>query len=154
MLRLTELWNNRATQSIMMGTPIHLIVKGLRNYEMCSIYSSFDRQDEQKLSIENQRSLFYQYLEDRGWDVFDFYVDVESGTTIKRENLTRLIQDAKARKFDVIAAKELSRLARNGGLSYQIKDIARDNSVHIVTLDNAIYTLERKDEMFGLYANK
>lgn len=108
--------------------------------------------DEQKLSLENQRNLFYQYLEDRGWDVFDFYVDVESGTTGKRENLQRLIQDAKARKFDVIVAKELSRLARNGALSYQIRDVATDSSVHIVTLDNAINTLERKSEMFGLYA--
>jgi DNA invertase Pin-like site-specific DNA recombinase len=63
-----------------------------------------------------------------------------------------LIQDANARKFDVIVAKELSRLARNGGLSYQIRDMARDNRIENVTLDNAINTLERKDEMFGLYA--
>ncbi|WP_211748083.1 recombinase family protein [Paenibacillus sp. Marseille-Q4541] len=119
----------------------------------CAVYIrvSTDK-DEQKLSLENQRSLFYQYLEDRGWDVFDFYVDVESGTTDKRENLSRLIKDAETRKFDVIVAKELSRLARNGGLSYKIRDIARDNSIHIITLDNAINTIERKDEMFGLYA--
>ncbi|MUG73213.1 recombinase family protein [Paenibacillus validus] len=119
----------------------------------CAIYIrvSTDK-EEQKSSLENQRSLFYQYLEDRGWDVFDFYVDVESGTTGRRENLQRLIQDAKARKFDVILAKELSRLARNGGLSYQIRDIAMENRIHIVTLDNAINTLEGKGEMFGLYA--
>ncbi|MED4354602.1 recombinase family protein [Schinkia azotoformans] len=119
----------------------------------CAIYIrvSTDK-EEQKSSLENQRSLFYQYLEDRGWDVFDFYVDVESGTTGRRENLQRLIRDAKARKFDVILAKELSRLARNGGLSYQIRDIAMENRIHIVTLDNAINTLEGKGEMFGLYA--
>lgn len=119
----------------------------------CAVYIrvSTDK-EEQKSSLENQRSLFYQYLEDRGWDVFDIYVDVESGTTGKRENLQRLIRDAKTRKFDVIVAKELSRLARNGGLSYQIRDMARDNSVHIVTLDNAINTIEGNGEMFGLYA--
>ncbi|MEC0245649.1 recombinase family protein [Paenibacillus chitinolyticus] len=119
----------------------------------CAVYIrvSTDK-EEQKSSLENQRSLFYQYLEDRGWDVFDFYVDVESGTTGKRENLQRLIRDAKTRKFDVIVAKELSRLARNGGLSYQIRDMAWDNSVHIVTLDNAINTIEGNGEMFGLYA--
>lgn len=119
----------------------------------CAVYIrvSTDK-EEQKSSLENQRSLFYQYLEDRGWDVFDFYVDVESGTTGKREHLQRLIQDAKARKFDVILAKELSRLARNGGLSYQIRDMATDNGIGIVTLDNAINTIERKNDMFGLYA--
>ncbi|AWB43421.1 recombinase family protein [Paenibacillus sp. CAA11] len=119
----------------------------------CAVYIrvSTDK-EEQKMSLQNQRSLFYEYLEKQGWDVFDFYVDVESGTTGKRENLQRLIQDAKARKFDVIVAKELSRLARNGGLSYQIRDMAADNGIGIVTLDNAINTLERKGEMFGLYA--
>ncbi|WP_027093534.1 recombinase family protein [Cohnella thermotolerans] len=117
----------------------------------CAIYIRVST-DKQKSSLENQRSLFFQYLEDRGWDVFDFYVDVESGTTGRRENLQRLIRDAKARKFDVILAKELSRLARNGGLSYQIRDIAMENRIHIVTLDNAINTLEGKGEMFGLYA--
>ncbi|CAH1213198.1 hypothetical protein PAECIP111893_03646 [Paenibacillus plantiphilus] len=119
----------------------------------CAVYIrvSTDR-EEQKTSLENQRSLVYEYLEKQGWDVFDFYIDVESGTTGKRENLQRLIKDAKKRKFDVIAAKELSRLARNGGLSYQIRDIAMENWIHIVTLDNAINTLEGKGEMFGLYA--
>lgn len=119
----------------------------------CAVYIrvSTDK-EEQKTSLQNQRSLFYEYLEKQGWDVFDFYIDVESGTTGKRENLQRLIKDAKERKFDVIAAKELSRLARNGGLSYQIRDIAMENRIHIVTLDNAINTLEGKGEMFGLYA--
>ncbi|WP_313638386.1 recombinase family protein [Paenibacillus sp.] len=119
----------------------------------CAVYIrvSTDK-EEQKASLENQRSLFFQYLEDKGWDIFDFYIDVESGTTGKREHLQRLIQDAKGRKFDVIVAKELSRLARNGGLSYQIRDMARDNRIDIVTLDNAINTIEGKGEMFGLYA--
>lgn len=119
----------------------------------CAVYIRVStNKEEQKSSLENQRSLFYQYIEDKAWDVFEFYVDVESGTTGKRENLQRLIEDAKQRKFDVILAKELSRLARNGGLSYQIRDLARDNHIHLITLDNAINTLEGKGEMFGLYA--
>lgn len=119
----------------MMVTPIHLIVKRWRNYEMCSIYSCFDRQRRTKIVFRKSEKSF-----------------LPVPTTGKRENLQRLIQDAKTRKFDVILAKELSRLARNGGLSYQIRDIARDNSVHIVTLDNAINTIDGNGEMFGLYA--
>jgi len=119
----------------------------------CAVYIrvSTDK-EEQKTSLENQKNLFYEYLEKQGWDSAGFYIDVETGTTGKRENLQRLIKDAKERKFDVIAAKELSRLARNGGLSYQIRDTAIENRIHIVTLDNAINTLEGKGEMFGLYA--
>ncbi|NIK75012.1 DNA invertase Pin-like site-specific DNA recombinase [Paenibacillus castaneae] len=42
----------------------------------CAVYIRVStNKEEQKSSLENQRSLFYQYLEDKGWDVFDFYVD-------------------------------------------------------------------------------
>ncbi|CAM3464503.1 recombinase family protein [Marinicrinis lubricantis] len=119
----------------------------------CAVYIrvSTDK-EEQKQSLENQKNMFYQIIEDRGWDVYKFYVDVESGTTDKRENLQRLIEDAEQRRFDVILAKELSRLARNGGLSYRIRDIAEQNRIHIITSDGAINTLEGNANMFGLYA--
>lgn len=119
----------------------------------CAVYIrvSTDK-EEQKLSLENQKSLFYDYIEKQKWDIHHLYIDVESGTTEKRENLVQMIADAKEKKFDVILAKELSRLARNGGLSYQIRDIAAKNRIHIITLDNAINTLEGNSEMFGLYA--
>ncbi|MCB2298889.1 recombinase family protein [Clostridium tagluense] len=119
----------------------------------CAIYIrvSTDR-EEQKSSLVNQKSLFEKYIQDKGWDIYDFYVDIESGTKSKRENLLRLIKDVQDKKVDIILAKELSRLARNGALSYEIRDIAEENKVHIVTLDNAINTLEGNTDKFGLYA--
>lgn len=119
----------------------------------CAIYVrvSTDK-EEQKTSLENQRNLFLKYVSERGWTVFDFYVGIETGTTSKRPVLQRLIADAKAKKFDMILAKELSRLARNGGLSYEIRDVVQNNNLEIITLDNAINTLERNVHMFGLYA--
>ncbi|MDO6354968.1 recombinase family protein [Caloramator sp. CAR-1] len=92
------------------------------------------------------------YISKKGWDIYDFYVDIESGTTSKRPSLQRLINDAKNKKFDVIMAKELSRLARNGELSYQIKNIAQANNIHIITLDGAINTVDSNSNMFGIYA--
>lgn len=77
---------------------------------------------------------------------------MESGTTEKRPQLQQLIADARAKKFDVILAKELSRLARNGRLSYEIRDIAEQSKIHIITLDNAINTLKGNGQMFGIYA--
>ncbi|WP_281365845.1 recombinase family protein [Paenibacillus alginolyticus] len=119
----------------------------------CAIYLRVStNKEEQKSSLENQRDLFYRYIGDKGWDVHEFYVDVETGTTDKRASLQRLIRDAKQRKFDVILAKELSRLARNGKLSYEIRDIALTNGIHIITLDNAVNTMEGRSENFGLYA--
>ena len=107
---------------------------------------------EQQTSLKNQRDLFIQYAKEKEWSIYDFYVDVESGTSTKRKELNRLIKDAEARKINVLVAKELSRLARNVELSHKIKRIAETNNVHIVTLDGAINTLEGNGNMFGLYA--
>ncbi|BBH22561.1 hypothetical protein Back11_39060 [Paenibacillus baekrokdamisoli] len=108
--------------------------------------------EEQKKSLDNQQPLFFNFIEEKGWELHGIYQDVESGTTDKRPNLQRLIEDAKQRKFDVILAKELSRLARNGKLSYEIKDMAERSDTHIITLDNAVNTIEGNRSMFGLYA--
>jgi site-specific DNA recombinase len=119
----------------------------------CAVYVRVStNKEEQKLSLQNQKSLFYEYVASKGWDIYDFYVDVESGTSSERVSLKQMIKDAEQRKFDVIMAKELSRLARNGELSYKIRRIADENNIHIITLDGAIDTLKDKREMFGFWA--
>ncbi|GGB62294.1 hypothetical protein GCM10011409_44360 [Lentibacillus populi] len=119
----------------------------------CAIYIrvSTDK-EEQKTSLKYQQDLFYRYVEEKGWDIYEFYIDVQSGTTAKRKNLQRMIEDAYDKKFDIILAKELSRLARNGELSYRIKNLCEQQGIHIITLDNAIDTLNGDTAMFGLYA--
>lgn len=109
--------------------------------------------EEQKQSLENQKELFMNLLTEKGWDLYDIYLDIQSGTkTKKRPELKRMIEDAKMKKFDIILAKELSRLARNGQLSYEIKNLAEHRGIHILTLDGAIDTLSGNTQMFGLYA--
>lgn len=109
--------------------------------------------EEQKQSLENQKELFMNLLSEKGWDLYDIYLDVQSGTkTKKRPQLKRMIEDAKMKKLDIILAKELSRLARNGQLSYEIKNLAENRGIHILTLDGAIDTLSGNTQMFGLYA--
>jgi site-specific DNA recombinase len=119
----------------------------------CAVYVrvSTDK-EEQKASLKYQKDLFYRYIEEKGWDFSEFYVDVQSGTTAKRKQLQKMIEDAEAKKFDIILAKELSRLARNGELSYKIKNLCESQGIHIITLDNAINTLTGNTNMFGLYA--
>ncbi|QTB13116.1 recombinase family protein [Lysinibacillus sphaericus] len=48
--------------------------------------------------------------------------------------------------------KELSRLARNGALSYDLKDIFDLHNIHLVCLDNSVNTLEKNDVNYGLFA--
>lgn len=107
---------------------------------------------EQKTSLANQKKLFKQMLEEKGWVLYDFYADVKSGTKDNRKGLNDLIRDAEDGKFDLILSKELSRLVRNVPLSYKLKEIISKNSIHIKTLDGAIDTLNNNQDNFGLYA--
>ncbi|EHK2427630.1 recombinase family protein [Clostridium perfringens] len=119
----------------------------------CAIYIRVStNKDEQKTSLINQKDLFNRLLKKNNWDLFDYYIDIESGTTAKRENLQRMIKDAEERKFDIILVKELSRLARNGSLAYKIRDLAQINNIQIIALDNSIDTLNNHTQNFGLFA--
>ncbi|SES10166.1 recombinase family protein [Salipaludibacillus aurantiacus] len=120
----------------------------------CAVYIRVSsKKEEQKTSLVNQQRFFYNVIAEKRWELYQFYIDVESGTKDKkRGNLKRMIEDAKKGLFDVIISKELSRLARNGKLSYEIKDVAENNGVHIITFDNAINSTEGNVHMFGLYA--
>lgn len=81
------------------------------------------------------------------------YVEIETGTKDrKRPQFKKMLEDGEAKKFDIILSKKLSRLARNGGLSYKIRDLANQNWLHILTLDGAINTLEGDSSKFELYA--
>lgn len=107
---------------------------------------------EQASSLENQKRMFYKFVADKGWDIYDFYIDRKSGTTENREGLQRLFEDGIKGKYDIILSKELSRLARNVPLAYKIRDMVERYDLDLITLDGAINTIEKKGNMFGLYA--
>lgn len=119
----------------------------------CAIYARVSTElDTQRTSIDNQIDIFRNYVTERNWQIAKVYTDKQSGTKENRPGLKALIEDAKAGMFDVILAKELSRLARNGRLSYELRDICQLNGAHIICLDNSINTIEGNSQSFGLFA--
>lgn len=119
----------------------------------CAVYARVSTEMEsQKTSIDNQKDLFRNYAAQHNWEIVNFYEDKKSGTKENRPGLKRLIEDGKAGLYDVILAKELSRLARNGRLSYELRDICLQNNIHIVCLDNSINTITGDVQNFGLFA--
>ncbi|MCK8059909.1 MULTISPECIES: recombinase family protein [unclassified Fusibacter] len=108
---------------------------------------------EQEDSQDNQKTLFIQYIKERGFEFGGFYEDVESGTKEERNGLNKLLDHAEDKKFDIIISKELSRLVRNVELAYRIKRIIVNNRIHLITLDGLVDTKDpAKQNMFGLYA--
>lgn len=93
--------------------------------------------EEQETSLVHQRQFFESYVKEKGWDIHDIYTDIQSGTKNNRKELMRLIADAKSKNFDVILAKELSRLARNQTLALELKEVIERHKVHLITMDGA-----------------
>lgn len=99
----------------------------------CAIYARVSTEmDGQKTSIDNQIDIFKAYAAERGWEITHIYTDKKSGTKGNRPGFKNLIEDGKEKKYDVILAKELSRLARNGGLSYELRDTCQLHSKPVI----------------------
>ena len=72
--------------------------------------------DEQLHSLSAQVQYYSQYIQScPNWSFLEGYIDEGiSGTSVnKRENFLRMIDDAKAGKFDFVVTKEISRFSRN-----------------------------------------
>lgn len=76
--------------------------------------SNDDERDGESVSIENQKLLLQNYVRQMGWNEIDVYIDDGySGTNFDRPGVRRLIEDAKAKRINLILVKDLSRFGRN-----------------------------------------
>ena len=76
--------------------------------------SQEDMRAGESLSIENQKLILTKYVAEQGWNIIDTYVDDGySGTDFNRPAVTRLLDDAKMGKINLIIVKDLSRFGRN-----------------------------------------
>lgn len=81
------------------------------------IYCRLSRDDEnfsESESIINQKRMLTRYVEENGWEIYDFYIDDGiSGTTFDRPDFLRMIGDIEEKKVNLVITKDLSRLGRN-----------------------------------------
>ena len=75
-----------------------------------AVYVRVSTQDQ---SCELQKLDIKQYIQARGWPEATFYEDQASGATSNRPSFRRLINDARARKFDLVICWKLDRLFRS-----------------------------------------
>jgi DNA invertase Pin-like site-specific DNA recombinase len=69
-----------------------------------------------KQDNENQLSQLHGFAEKQGWQIFDNYIDQESGSTSERAEFQRMFVDASKRKFDLVLFWALDRFSREGVL--------------------------------------
>ena len=85
-----------------------------------AIYCRLSEEDRNKLvetddsvSIQNQKAMLVQYSHEQGWEIYCIYSDDDyAGADRNRPEFNHLLQDAEARKFDIILCKTQSRFTR------------------------------------------
>lgn len=92
-----------------------------------AIYLRLSRDDQngnaESMSIGHQRDMLMAYCEERGWKVYDVYVDDGfTGTNFERPGFQRMIEDIKEGYISVVLTKDLSRLGRNYVMTGQYTD--------------------------------
>lgn len=92
----------------------------MKNSNRVGIYCRLSEEDRNKRdptddsgSIQNQKSMLLQYAHDQGWNVFQIYSDDDyTGSDRNRPAFRHLLEDARARQFDIVLCKSQSRFTR------------------------------------------
>lgn len=80
-----------------------------------AIYARYSTDRQNPKSIEDQIAICRDYATRSGIEIVATYTDEEtSGYNPKREGLLKLLEDARAKEFDVVLTEHTSRLARDG----------------------------------------
>lgn len=111
--------------------------------------SKDDERSGESASIENQRLMLTKYAEEQGWEIGEIYIDDGwSGTNFQRPAFQRMLTDAKDRRINLIAVKDLSRLGRNhievGRLT---DDVFPELGVRFVAVNDRVDSLLGEDDM-------
>ncbi len=115
-----------------------------------AIYARLSRDDgtdQQSTSIENQVQILTEYCQKNNWNVYDTYTDDGySGTNFNRPAFSRLINDIKYNKIDIVITKDLSRFGRNYlETGYYTEQFFPDNNVRFIALGDNFDTQQDND---------
>lgn len=86
-----------------------------------AIYCRLSQEDKNKyndnedsLSIQNQKELLLSYILKQGWELYNIYLDDDySGMDSTRPAFKKMLQAAKEQKFDIVLCKSQSRFTRD-----------------------------------------
>lgn len=107
-------------------------------------------QAEEGYSIDGQIDSLEKYCEAMGWDVYNKYIDAGfSGGSLKRPEMTNLINDVKKGLFDTVLVYKLDRLSRDvRDTLYLIKDVFNINKIDFVSIQENIDTSSAMGTLF------
>lgn len=123
-----------------------------------AIYLRLSRDDQngnaESMSISNQRAMLIAYCEERGWKIYDIYIDDGfTGTNFERPGFQRMIEDIKKGYISVVLTKDLSRLGRNYVMTGQYTDFFfPEHGVRYVAVNDS-YDSDKDDNDIAPFKN-
>lgn len=98
------------------------------------IYARFSSHSQTEQSIEGQLLECYEFARRNKYIVLEEYIDrAISGTTDKRPDFLRMIEDGKSKNFDYVIVYQLDRFARNRYDSAHYKNILHKNGIKVLS---------------------
>ena len=92
-------------------------------------------------SVETQEKILRDYCERKDWKIYDVFVDEgESGGKWDRPSFNRLLDHARAGKFDVLLAHKIDRISRSTKDWYKLIEELENYDIDIVTISPEIDT--------------
>lgn len=114
-----------------------------------AVYARVSTEHESQINaLSNQIQYYDEIIEKhKDWKLIERYVDEGiTGTSInKRKNFVRMIEDAKAGKFDLIITREVSRFARNTVDTLQQTRELKKYGVEVYFSEDNIWTFNDDD---------
>ena len=103
------------------------------------IYARYSSSSQREESIEAQIKICTAYAERNGYRVIGSYTDrAKSGTTDKRPEFQRMVDDSKRKQFNIVLVYKLDRFSRNRYDSAVYKKKLKENGVKVVSATEAI----------------
>jgi len=104
-----------------------------------ALYARVSKADESQ-DPENQLMRLRAYTKERGWEVYDEYVDHASGADANRPDLDRMIDDAMHRRVELILTIRVDRIARSVPNLYALLEKLQARGIGFECTDQDIST--------------
>lgn len=104
---------------------------------------------EDRYSLSAQREELTRHANQQGWQIVDYYKDVDSGGKLDKAGLNQLLDDVEDAKVDVVLCVDQDRLSRLDTVAWEyLKDVLRVNNVKIAEPGGKITDLKNEDDEF------
>lgn len=137
----------------------HLGSVGIQTIEtyVAAVYCRLSRDDNnydlKSMSIQNQEKLLRDYVTEKGWVLYEVFIDDGyTGTNFDRPAFKRMIEAVKSGAVNCVITKDLSRLGRNYvETGYYTDTFFPEMDVRYIAVNDSMDTLADDNEMMAFH---